>query len=249
MAWERSLHAHTNWKGLLSCNAVQQTCTALTWVACVAKNPSAPILVNACARSPSHSGVRVECLVLRTMFCRRTCSLWHVVDRRHGCNGCRIATRALVLGGRCNSVWPWKSHRYKTTIAPFETIFGVNYGEPFLAPSNTLVIPRRRGGSDFSNFREKKIIARAPSRIRTNPETRVDLIRLRKNLELELRPNSFEKWKSSLSRGYHNLFFPTRHFFCRLNIFLHVAKLLYLLGFELREYARTLSFEKCCRMH
>ena len=30
---------------------------------------------------------------------------------------------------------------------------------------------------------------------------------------------------------------------------LHVAKLFYLLGFEPREYARQLSFEKCCRMH
>ena len=31
--------------------------------------------------------------------------------------------------------------------------------------------------------------------------------------------------------------------------FLHVAKLLNLLGFEPREYARSVSFEKCCRMH
>ena len=31
--------------------------------------------------------------------------------------------------------------------------------------------------------------------------------------------------------------------------FLQVAKLGYLLGFELWEYARQLSFEKCCRMH
>ena len=31
--------------------------------------------------------------------------------------------------------------------------------------------------------------------------------------------------------------------------FLHVAKLFYLLGFERREYARSVSFEKCYRMH
>ena len=31
--------------------------------------------------------------------------------------------------------------------------------------------------------------------------------------------------------------------------YLHVAKLLYLLGFEPREYASRLSFEKWCRMH
>ena len=31
--------------------------------------------------------------------------------------------------------------------------------------------------------------------------------------------------------------------------FLEVAKLGYLLRFEPREYARQLSFEKCCRMH
>ena len=31
--------------------------------------------------------------------------------------------------------------------------------------------------------------------------------------------------------------------------FLQVAKLCYLLRFELWEYARQLSFEKCCRMH
>ena len=31
--------------------------------------------------------------------------------------------------------------------------------------------------------------------------------------------------------------------------FLDVAKLLYLLGFEPWEYARSVSFEKCCRMH
>ena len=30
--------------------------------------------------------------------------------------------------------------------------------------------------------------------------------------------------------------------------FLHVAKLLCLLGFEPREYARSVSFEECCRM-
>ena len=63
----------------------------------------------------------------------------------------------------------------------------------YVIPSNPLVIPRRRGGPDFSNFQNYLFIARAPSRIRTNPETRVDLIRLRKNLELELKPNSFEK--------------------------------------------------------
>ena len=54
---------------------------------------------------------------------------------------------------------------------------------------------------------KQKFIARAPSRIRTNPETRVGSFRFRKNLELELRPNSFEKLKSYPSRGYHNLFF------------------------------------------
>ena len=31
--------------------------------------------------------------------------------------------------------------------------------------------------------------------------------------------------------------------------FLHVAKLFYLIGCEPREYSRTLSFEKCFRMH
>ena len=38
---------------------------------------------------------------------------------------------------------------------------------------------------------------------------------------------------------------------CFLYLFnsLHAAKLLYLLGFEPREYARSVSFEKCCRMH
>ena len=30
---------------------------------------------------------------------------------------------------------------------------------------------------------------------------------------------------------------------------LNVAKRFYLAGFEHREYVRTLSFEKCCRMH
>ena len=29
------------------------------------------------------------------------------------------------------------------------------------------------------------------------------------------------------------------------NIFLYIAKLIYLLGFEPREYARSISFEKC----
>ena len=37
-------------------------------------------------------------------------------------------------------------------------------------------------------------------------------------------------------------------FFVLFN-FLQVAKLVYLLGFEHREYARTLSFAKCCRLH
>ena len=31
--------------------------------------------------------------------------------------------------------------------------------------------------------------------------------------------------------------------------FLHIAKLPNLLGFEHREYASLISFEKCCRMH
>ena len=84
-----------------------------------------------------------------------------------------------------------------------------------LIPSNPPGIPRRRGASDFSNFREKKIITRASSRIRTNPETRVGSFRFRKNLELELRPASFEKYKSSLSRGHHNLFFSDTTLFCR----------------------------------
>ena len=34
-----------------------------------------------------------------------------------------------------------------------------------------------------------------------------------------------------------------------LSNFLQVAKVDYLLGFEPRDYARRLSFEKCCRMH
>ena len=37
--------------------------------------------------------------------------------------------------------------------------------------------------------------------------------------------------------------------FLYLYDFLHIAKLPNLLGFEPREYARTLSFEKICRMH
>ena len=37
--------------------------------------------------------------------------------------------------------------------------------------------------------------------------------------------------------------------FCVLFNFLQVEKLCYLLRFEPREYARRLSFEKCCRMH
>ena len=40
-----------------------------------------------------------------------------------------------------------------------------------------------------------------------------------------------------------------RVFFCYLLNFLHIAKLLILLGFEHREYASLISFEKCCRMH
>ena len=37
--------------------------------------------------------------------------------------------------------------------------------------------------------------------------------------------------------------------FCVLFNFLQVAKVDYLVGFEPRDYARRLSFEKCCRMH
>ena len=49
--------------------------------------------------------------------------------------------------------------------------------------------------------------------------------------------------------GVPQFVFSDTTLFGRLNIFLHVAKLLYLRGFELREYAITLSFAKCCRMH
>ena len=64
--------------------------------------------------------------------------------------------------------------------------------DPCRSLKGPLVIPRRRGGPNFSNFQNYFFIARAPGRIRTNPETRVDLIRLRKKLELELKPNSFK---------------------------------------------------------
>ena len=40
-----------------------------------------------------------------------------------------------------------------------------------------------------------------------------------------------------------------RLFLYLFNFLLQVAKLGYLLRFEPREYARQLSFEKCCRMH
>ena len=36
---------------------------------------------------------------------------------------------------------------------------------------------------------------------------------------------------------------------CIFSNFLYVAKLVYLLGFEPREYAKSVSFETCCRMH
>ena len=39
-----------------------------------------------------------------------------------------------------------------------------------------------------------------------------------------------------------------KHFLYLYN-FLHIAKLPNLLGFEHREYASLISFEKCCRMH
>ena len=39
------------------------------------------------------------------------------------------------------------------------------------------------------------------------------------------------------------------HVFLYLYIFLHIAKLPNLLGFEHLEYASLLCFEKCCRMH
>ena len=81
-----------------------------------------------------------------------------------------------------------------------------------MAPSNTLVILRRRGVSDFSNFREKIVIARAPSRIRTNSETRVGSFRPIKNMESELRPDSFENVEIAIFGGYHNLAFPRDHF-------------------------------------
>ena len=37
--------------------------------------------------------------------------------------------------------------------------------------------------------------------------------------------------------------------FSELFNLMNIAKLFYLLTFELWEYARSLSFEKCCRMH
>ena len=42
--------------------------------------------------------------------------------------------------------------------------------------------------------------------------------------------------------------FEKSHFLYLFNI-LQVAKHMYLVGFEHQEYARTLSFEKICRMH
>ena len=39
------------------------------------------------------------------------------------------------------------------------------------------------------------------------------------------------------------------HDFVYLLNFLRVAKLLYLLGYERRECAESVSFGKCCRMH
>ena len=74
--------------------------------------------------------------------------------------------------------------------------------DPVLIPSNT----PSTGVVQIWQISEKIISELGlQGRIRTNPKTRVDLIRLRKNLELELKLNSFEKRKSSLLRGYHNL--------------------------------------------
>ena len=67
------------------------------------------------------------------------------------------------------------------------------------------VITGRRGGPDFSNFRNKFVIARAPSRIGTHPETRVGSFHSNKNLESELTPNSFENIKNVIFGGYYNL--------------------------------------------
>ena len=70
-----------------------------------------------------------------------------------------------------------------------------------------LVIPRRRGWSRFLQFFDFFFIARAPSRIRTNPETRVGSFR-------ELRPNSFRKIKK-IVQGGTTICFSDTTCFCR----------------------------------
>ena len=56
-----------------------------------------------------------------------------------------------------------------------------------------LLIPWERGGSDFNSFWKNVVRCRAPSRIKTNPQTRVDLIRPNKNLEFEFGPDFCKK--------------------------------------------------------
>ena len=80
---------------------------------------------------------------------------------------------------------------------------------PLLIPCNTLVIYRRRGGSEFSNFQNHFFIARAPSRFGPNPRSYTDSFHPIKDLGPELGSNSFEISKMTFSEGTTICFFPT----------------------------------------
>ena len=116
---------------------------------------------------------------------------------------------------------------------------------PLVIPSNTLVIPRRGGWSRFWQFPKLFFIARAPSRIRTNPETRVGSFRFRKNLELELRPNSFRKIKKSTFKRVPQFGFPTHHFCFRFKSLLFDVREAFLTRFE--EYHSLLLWGCPCQ--
>ena len=70
----------------------------------------------------------------------------------------------------------------------------------------------KMGGPDFSNFQKKIARSRAPSRFGTFPGTRVGSFRLKKIMELELEPDSFENHENAFFEGTHFWDFRREHF-------------------------------------
>ena len=158
-------------------------------------------------RSMDRGTSSAECEVKRTIrhdlwdkehaLCCIEHGLWATEHLLHTKEHVQCVRRScLTVRGACSM------HHTMRSMVQNEMICGVPMHGPrrdsLAFNSNAMVIWRRRGGPDFSKFSILKVRSRPPTRIMTNPRTRVGSFRLNKNLELEFGPNSRQNHKNCI---------------------------------------------------